>query len=197
MATVTQDVSPSRSYSPFEGMSEARRLTTAVPRGMVRFFSDEAVDAKPINDDLVINITGSLPQNFAYIFNSISWNIIVDRAADFFDVMRFRIFNGLPNGTNGSQQVAMFNFTNLSPTAALIANQRVLEFSRGNVSDWYPNVLIPPAPSQAMSFTISAFNAEDAAQAAGTQSFSASFYQYELNQAVRFPLNSPLPVGIR
>ncbi len=197
MALVTQTITPARSYSPFEGMSEAQRLVTSVPRGMVRFFTDVAVSAKPVNDDLVLNITGSLPQNFAYILNSVSWNIVVDRAADFFDVTRFRIFNGLPNGTNGSEQVATFNLSDVSPTAAIIANQRVLNFSLGTVTSWFPNVLIPPGPSQAMSFTLSAFNAENTVQAAGTQSFSASFYQYELNQAVRFPLNHPIPVGIR
>ncbi len=178
-------------------MSEAQRLVTAVPRGLVRFFSDEAVDAKPVNDDLVVNITGSLPAGFAYVISSLSFLLNVDTASNFFALTRFRIFNGLPNGTPGNEQVATFNLADVTPQSGVFANERILDFSLGSVREWYPQPLVLTQGAAAMSFTFQYFNANNNVQAAGTQFFNCAFYQYELNQAVRFPLNSPFPVGIR
>lgn len=197
MALVTQNVTPVRSYSPFEGMSEAQRLRSAVPRGLLRFFSDEALEAKPVNDDIVINVSCSLPLGFAYIFSSLSWVLVNDRAADWQPFAKARIFNGLPNGTPGNEQPATFNMTNVSPAAVVLAKQRVLDFSLGDPRTWWPQPLVATPGAAGMTFIISAFNATDTVEAAGTQFFNAAFYQYELNQAVRYPLNNPLPVGIR
>ncbi len=178
-------------------MSEARRLQSAVPRGMVRFFSDEAIDAKPVNDDYLLNITGSLPPSFAYILSSLSWSLTVDRAVDFNATTRFRIFNGLPNGTPGNEQVAAFNLANYGFGAAAALAQRILEFTEGSVREWYPQPLVITPGAAGMSFTLQVFNSNNTVMSAGTQFFNCAFYQYELNQAVRFPLNFPQPVGIR
>ncbi len=197
MALVTQNITPVRLFSPFEGMSEAQRLVTSVPRGMVRFFSDEALDAKPINDDLVVNITGSLPPAFAYVLSSLSYQLTDDRAEDFTAVTRFRIFNGLPNGIPGNEQVATFNLTSFAPGALISTPQRFLDFSLGSVREWFPQPLVRTQGATGISFTLQLGNGNNTAAAAGTQFFNCAFYQYELNQAVRFPLNSPFPVGIR
>jgi len=195
VALVTQTITPTRLFSPFEGMSEAQRLVSSVPRGMLRFFSDEAVDAKPVNDDLLINITGSLPPSFAYVLSSMSYQIQVDRAVDFDALARFRIFNGLPNGVPGNEQVALFNFTSLSSGVGV--QEKILEYSRGALREWYPQPLVRTQGAAGISFTLRITNGNNTVQAAGTQFFNCAFYQYELNQAVRFPLNSPFPVGIR
>lgn len=197
MALVTLNVTPTRHYSPFEGLSEAQRLVSAVPRGLLRFFSDIAVTAKPINDDLVINITGSLPIGFAYVISSLSYQLAADRAADFSAITRFRMFNALPNGTPGNEQVATFNLTNYGPGAAIAGPQRFLDFSLGSLREWYPQPLVLTQGAAGMSFTLQIGNGSDTAMAEGTQFFNCAFYQYELNQAIRFPLNFPLPVGIR
>jgi len=197
MALVTQDVGPVRSYSPFEGMSEAQRLVTAVPRGLLRFFSDTALDAKPVNDDLVVNITASLPPGFAYVLSSLSYVLAVDRAADFDEFARFRIFNGLPDGDAGNEQVAAFGLSLYIPGQAIAIAQRILNYSGGTPRDWFPQPLVRTKGALGMSFTLQLGNGENTVQAAGTQFFNCAFYQYELNQAVRFPLNFPLPVGIR
>jgi len=197
VALVTSTLVLTRNYSPFEGMDEATRMRTSIPRGLLRFVSTTAVAAKPVNDDLLVVGTGSLPPGFAYVISSMSWQIIVDRAADFHSTAFFRIFNGLPNGEVPNEQVSMFDFTDQSPTTAIKPNSRILEYSRGCLREWYPQPLVQTKGAAGMSFTVQAFNANNTVQAAGTQFFNCAFYQYELNQAVRFPLNSPIPMGIR
>lgn len=197
MALVTQNITPVSRYSPFEGMSEQQRLYNSVPRGLLRFFTTEAIDAKPVNDDLLVNITGSLPQGFAYVVSAISWQLTVTTAADFFATVFFRLFNAIPNGEVPNEQVANFNFQDASPSAAIVPANRILDFERGSLREWFPQPLVQTQGAAGMSFTARAFNPSNTVQPAGTQFFNLSFYQYELNQAVRFPLNSPFPVGIR
>ncbi len=197
MAVVTVTITPTRSYSPFEGLSEAQRLVTSVPRGLVRFFSDAAIDAKPVNDQMIVSVTGSLPAGFAYILSSLSWQVIVPRSADWTDLAMFRIFNGLQAAAVPNEQVSLFNLTDLVPQTTLRPNSKILEFTRGSIREWYPQPLVQSKDAAGMSFTLQGYNPTATVDVAGTQFFNAAFYQYELNQAVRFPLNSPLPTAIR
>lgn len=194
MAVVTQTVTPAVSYSPFEGMPEAQRMVSSVPRGIIRYASVDAVDAKPVNDDIRINVVGLLPAGFAYVLSSFSWKIIVDRAADFDDSVIFNLTNGIPNGIPPVTQDAACAFR-LQDTFFNV--RRVVDQSLGSLREMFPQPLVKTVGATTMSFTITASNGNNTVQAAGTQSFHMAFYQYELNQAVRFPLNSPVPVGIR
>ncbi len=201
MALVTQSITVaagtlSRLYAPFEGMSEAQRLVTAVPRGMVRFFSDVALAAKPVNDDLLVEVTGALPGGFAYVISALSYSLTVDRAADFHSNMKFRILAGLPGGPPGNEQNAIFSLGSFVPGSAIAVPTRILAYTFGSLREWYPQPFFNTS-ALSISFSLTIGNGSDTVQAAGTQFFSCSFYQYELNQAVRFPLNSPVPVGIR
>ncbi len=195
MATVAQNVTPLITYTPFEGMSEPQRLQNAVPRGMVRFFSNDALAAKPVDDDIVLNITGSLPPNFAYVISNLNFQIAVDRVADWDANCNFRIFNGLPNALPGNEQWATFGFSSF--VLSSLTNRRVLNFSTGSIREWFPNPIWRTQGAAGISFTLLAGNDVATVQAAGTMFFTASFYQYDLTQAVRFPLNFPIPVGIR
>lgn len=195
MAIVTQDVTPANSYTPFEGMPENVRLLNGVPRGLVRFEADIALTAKPVNDSMILNITSGLPTNFAYVLCSLSFQIQVDRATDWHTNLRFRMFNGLPAASAGNEQISVFNFEFYAPGSGVTA-QRILDYSKGDIRTWYPNPLWPKR-AEPMSFTLQAGNVAATVQAAGTMLFHAAFYQYDLTQALRYPLNSPLPVGIR
>ncbi len=196
MALVTQAVTPSRFYTPFEGMTEAHRLVTSVPRGLIKFEAEIASTAKPINDDYQLNITGSLPGGFAHILSSLSFQIQADTSVGFEDAVRFRIFNGIPTGVTNNSQIALFELDSF--ILKNVSNeQRILTYRLGSVREWFPQPLWPRPGSNATSFTLDASNGADPAMAAGTILFHIAFYQYELNQAVRFPLNSPIPVGIR
>ncbi len=194
MAVVTQGISPTRSYSPFEGLSERRRLQTAVPRGLIRFHSSEALDAKPVNDSIDLTFTCSLPSGFAYMVSALAFEIAVDTASDWDAVARFRIFNGLPNVAPGNTQVSSFEMAS-NPTTVAGDPQRVLTFGGGTLRNWYPNPVVKSTGAAGHSGILQYHNSAAAVGAAGTISFNLSFYQYELNQAIRYPLNFPLPVS--
>lgn len=192
MAQVTQDITPLRTYQPFEGISEAARIGSAVPRGIVRFEATPALVLKGINDDLIVNITGSLPLNFAHIVSSMSYGITVDRAADFNAKARFRIFDGIPGGSAGISQLFLLDFLFYSPDGS--EGQAILDVGTNKLREMLPG---PIWSRNAPSFTLQVNNQSNTAQGAGTMFFVIDFYQYDLTQAVRYPLNFPFPVGAR
>lgn len=196
MAVVTQSINPTRSYSPFEGMSEQGRLYNAVPRGMIRFDAEQQLTAKPVNDSYDFQATCSLPDGFAYILSALNFAITVDTATDFDAFVQSRVFNGLPNGIAGNTQFGLFGMSNVPGTVAEDP-RRILNFEFGGLREWWPGPITRTPKAAGASFIISYHNSAAAVQAAGSLFFHAAVYQYELNQAVRFPLNSPFPVGIR
>lgn len=196
MAVVSLGVTPDRTFSPFEGMSEAQRLVTAVPRGLIRFHSNIALAGKPVNDSVDLTYTCSLQPSFAYVLSSLSFEITVDTASDWDATCRFRAFNALPNVLPGNNQVALFNM-GTNPNAVSVDPARILDYSLGDVRAWFPQPLVRSQGAAGMSLILQYHNSAAAVGAAMTSNFSLALYQYELNQAVRFPLNSPFPVGIR
>ncbi len=177
-------------------MSEAVRLVTAVPRGLIRFDTETSLTAKPVNDSYDLQLTCSLPNGFAYVLSQLSFRISVDTASDFDAVASGRVFNGLPNVPTTNTQYAAFNMSSVPDT---VANDptRVLDYSLGSLNDWFPGPIVRSAEAIGHSFLLNYHNSAAAVQAAGSIFFHMSVYQYELNQAVRYPLNFPLPVGIR
>jgi len=196
VAVVTQAISPARTYSPFEGMSEQQRLYNAVPRGLVRFAATNALTAKPVNDSIDFQATCSLPDGFAYIVSSLSFDIRVDTATDWDANCTVIGFNTLPNSIPGNNQIAVFAMSNI-PQDVAEDPRRTLNYSLGDIRTWFPQPLVKPPGATGMSMLLQYHNSAAAVQAAGQITFNLAAYQYELNQAVRFPLNSPFPVGIR
>lgn len=196
MAVVTQGVTPDRTYSPFEGVTEAVRLVTAVPRGLVRFNSQLALAGKPVNDSVDLTFTCSLPSAFAYVVSSLSFSIAVDTASDWDAVCRFRGFNTLPSVAPGNDQVSVFAMSTYPGTVAQDPS-RVLDFSLGEVRPYFPQPLVRSQGAAGMSLILNYHNSAAAVGGTSVVDFNLAVYQYELNQAVRYPLNFPLPVGIR
>jgi len=75
--------------------------------------------------------------------------------------------------------------------------RRILHYQLGTLSANFPGPIVRTSSAIGHSLLVNYHNSAAAVQAAGSISFHASFYQYELNQAVRFPLNFPFPVGQR
>ncbi len=198
MAVVTQVIAPARSYSPFEGMSEAQRLASAVPRGLIRFDTvvGQTITAKPINDSYDLQVTCSLPDGFAYILSGLSFQVAVDTISDYDDTCQGRIFNGLPTAAPGGAEHAIFDMTEVASTVAL-RPMRILSYGRGTLATWFHHPFTRNLAGTGLSFLINYHNSAAPAAATGLVSFHLSIYQYELNQLVRFPLNYPTPVGSR
>lgn len=176
-------------------MPEAQRLVSAVPRGLVRFTTADALAAKPVNDSIDLTLSCSLPPGFAYVLSALAFEIIVDTATDWDPLCRFFIFSGIPNIPVASRQSSAYDMKTVDGVVGADVN-RILSFNEGNVRDWYPNPIFR-TDSAAISAQLQYHNSAAAVGAAGLINFHLSFYQYEINQALRYPLNFPLPVGIR
>lgn len=196
MAVVTQTVTPTRTYQPFEGMTEAARLWSAVPRGMLHFDAEVSLTAKPINDSYDLQVTSSLPDGFAHVFSSMSVQLVVDTASDLDAVATVRVFNGLPSAAPANTQFAAVTMTEVPSTVAL-GPSRILSYSLGDLREWFPGPIVRHTGAAGLSILFNTHNSAAAAAAEGAIFFHLSVYQYELNQAVRFPLNFPIPVGRR
>lgn len=196
MAVVSLGVTPERTFTPFEGLSEAQRLVSSVPRGLIRFHSNLALAGKPVDDSVDLTYTCSLQPSFAYVLSSISFELTVDTASDWDSTARFRLFNALGNVAPGNNQVALFNMGS-NPNAVASDPARILDFSLGDPRAWFPQPLVRSQGAAGMTAILQYHNSAAAVGGTMTTNFSLCFYQYELNQAVRFPLNSPFPVGIR
>lgn len=196
MAVVTQAVTPDRFYTPFEGMPDAVRLRNGVPRGLFRFFSDQSLAAKPVNDTMVINFTMALPPNFAYTLSKITYMLGVDTASDWEDECIIRAFNTMPNVAPGNEQWTTWGMRLHEPGSTL-QNRRVLTYELGTPREFYPTPMWLSEGGVGHSFLLNYANKAAAVQAAGVQFLSLECYQYDLSQAVRYPLNSPLPTTLR
>lgn len=163
---------------------------------MVRFHTNQALAAKPVNDSIDFTLTSSLPPSYAYILSHLSFDIAVDTATDWDAFSRFRIFNGAPGQPVGDSMPSSFVMDNVPDTVANDPH-RILSYRGGGIREWYPVPIYRTKSASGLSAILQYHNSAAAVGAAGTIEFSLGFYQYELNQAIRFPLNSPFPVGIR
>lgn len=177
-------------------MSERARMYNAVPRGMIRFSAIKVLSAKPINDDMNVNITSSLPPNFGYVFSYMFFELECDTATDWNATARFRMFNGIPNASVPNDQVAVVNMSNYND-AGTSDPKRIADMSLGDLGKRFPTPVWRTRDAAGMSAIVNYANGADPAQAAGLIEFHMAFYQYDLTQVVRFPLNFPLPVGNR
>lgn len=179
-------------------MSEAMRLRSSVPRGLVRFDTINAQGsvAKPVNDSYDLQLTCSLPPGFAYVMSSLNFELAADTISDFDGVCNVRVFNGLPNGPASSTQSAIFEMP-VYPNTVALDPSRILSYSTGSLAWWFHHPLVQTTGTLGMTVLLNFHNSAAAAGAAGVIDFHLALYQYELNQAVRYPLNNPLPVSNR
>jgi len=190
-----QIINASSSYVPYERPPQPMTLWSAIPRGLQTFFLAAAtLDAKAINDDFLLSIRATIPPNFAYVMNEVSWTISQDRALDWEDVCLLNLQNfyrglDLNNPVSGNW---------MNPTQSL---------DQGGVSDvrtmgngtlnWPTSPMIGTASTTGIQINFQAINGAAAAAAAGTVDFFISFWQFDLEQIRKYPINSPQPVHAR
>ena len=182
------------SRQPFEKPPQEQTMWSPIPRGMVHFALDGAVlDAKPVNDDQHLRISGVLPSGFAYQFLQIGMTIEQDVAASWQSRPIMRIVNWTPDASAGLHLVFVledsFEFADASAVSAVTVLRGLGEAGSHPTAH---QIIFQPGRG-AISFSFLAVNETDPAGAAGTVDFLASFLEYDLNQAVRFGLQTPLP----
>jgi len=178
----------SSSYLPFERPPDSYTLYSLIPRGLRRFFFASDVQAKPLNDELVVNLSATLPENFAYIWRSANFQITADFVTGFTDEVWLRLLNHISGEGVGSTENISSNFpiyvSNLAGSSSRMMRAPVLSQFAGPV--WAVH-------GGAITFRMQASNAAAAAMAAGFLISHCEFYEYDLTQAQRFYVNTPVP----
>lgn len=196
MAIVTDTIVPPHSYTPFEGIPDLVRINTAVPRGLVRFFFQDDLSIKPVNDSQLLVVQCNLPENFAYVFASLSMALSLTLASDWEDVIKLRTLNTIPNQPNGNAQVCIFSNTVESPVSSQVP-ERTLNYRFGDPRAYFPHPMWSSVPGTGPQFSFLWSNTIATVTGAPFLTFHLAFFQFDLSQAQRFPLNFPLPTMTR
>lgn len=187
MALVIQTIIPVESYVPYERPPQPAALWTAIPRGLLSFVVDsQQLDLKPINDTFLLQINATLPPQFAYVMTDCNFTLAgaidlskFDNSVNLNLQNFFRTTVGLSVGLNGNWRQDFFN-TNLS-------NQlRVMQ----KAQEWPNEVLLAPSGTTGVLTSFTATNQDAGATVAGTVNYYISFWQFDLEQIRKFPINS-------
>ncbi len=193
IAIVTDNLSYDSSYQAFERPPDTSTLYSAVPRGIRRFFFADDTSAKPINDTHNIFLTATLPVNFAYSLRSINLKISGDTISDLDNEADLRMFNHIPGQQVGTAEHMMLVMGLLNPATG--DPFKCLRGDSYNLSTFATPFWSVHGGSVTMRLHLA--NVAAAAAAAGFLISHAEFYEYDLTQAQRYYINTPLPVLAR
>lgn len=191
MANVDVTIAMDPTYQPYERPPDPATLWTAIPRGLRGFVVELGIlTAKPVNDTETLALTATLPANFAYVFAEISLRLSQDRADDW----RAEYTMNLQSWYQGLTGVST-SFTYPFQVHGLSLDER----ANGHQSmDHCPRApMWAPRGSSGILINITAANSKAAAAAAGTLSAYVNFWEFDLEQARKYPINAPIPTHSR
>jgi len=145
---------------------------------------------KPVNDTILLTISLTLPSGFAYVLNEFHVNIQVDTASDWHGEGQWRLSQTSP---------ANLGFDYRFPIPFILTSQNGVDLAgRGTRVDPATVTRTPIIPLQGgATQSVHFVNLAAAVQAAGTVDSVISFWEYDLNQAVYFPIHAPVGVYSR
>ncbi len=184
-------------YLPYERMPDPAALWTAVPRGLRGFIvNGAALELKPVNDQQLLSLTGTLPANFAYVFSEIHLTLAQNKAGNWSDLYTLNL-------QNWYQGILAMSETWILPFAdGLFGGPSSGDPVEKNSSAGSMDIL-PRAPMWATRGTsgilinIQTENLVGEAATAGTVTAHINFWEFDLEQIRKFPINSPIPTHSR
>jgi len=194
MANVAVSIAMDPTYLPFERPPDRAALWTSIPRGLRGFVVESGtLAAKPDSDTETLLLHGILPPSFAYVLCAISLRLSQDVADDW----RNEYTLNLANFYQGHLAVSSdWNFPFLGSAGGVAAAT-----TRGNSVSSTDNLPRAPMWSPSMStgiqVNITTANVQTAVGAAGTIAAYINFWEFDLEQARKYPINSPLPIHAR
>lgn len=189
-AIVTDNLDYLESYQPFERPPDPVTLYSLIPRGLRRFFLATAISAKPINDQINVFITATLPPNFAYILSRFNLTVSGDRATDWEEDMGLRMLNHIPGQPLGtSEQVSVF-----AKFIAATGNPNRTATEVQQAISQFAGPFWATATGGSATFRVDMTNTEATAAAAAFVITHCEFLEYDLTQAQRYYVNTPYPV---
>jgi len=192
VAQVTTAISLVGSFQPFERPPQAMALWTAIPRGLQSLTATAAtLDAKPINDIQLLTLTAILPPNFGYVFADVALSIAQD-VADAWDpafILNLQNFYRAPQAVSLGLSISAM----LPSLAGGFGTVRSTAEKTGALS--FP--IVGTKETTGIQINLQATNQAAPAGAAGTVNCYISFWQFDLEQIFKFPINSPIPTNAR
>lgn len=192
MANVAVAIDMDATYLPYERPPQPQTLWTAIPRGLRGFIVElGTLTAKPVNDTETLVLSGILPANFAYVLSEISLTIFQDEADDWQGAYTLNLQNWY-QGFLGVSTNWTIGFSNI---AALGGGSKT---NGRDTLDYLPRgPMWAPRGTSGIQITIQTFNSQAAVAAAGTVSAYINFWEFDLEQARKYPINAPIPVHSR
>lgn len=187
MAVVLTAFSSVFSRVPFIKPPDMQRMITPMPRSIVTFGIDEAVlEEKPINDQQTVQVAVSLPVAFAYRMINSELSIVQQGGAGTYKTGELQITGGM-RGKDVSfttkHVMPKFDTSTFAPIAgAAMWNMAV-------VPSYIIQSVVGPGFAPIVDYRI--VNTAAPAAVAGTLSFLATFYEYDIEQVQMFPALVP------
>lgn len=192
MALDVQTIVMTSSYVPYERPPQPYTLWTAIPRGLQSFLVSAALDAKALNDDAFLILQATLPPNFGYVLADQFLGIVQDLAANWDNTVNLNLQNfyradvGISVGLTGNYPQEFPNTRQDTAGRAIRLVQPLPSFP-----------LIGTPGTTGVFCQMSAWNNVDAATLAGTVDAYLSFWQFDLEQIRKYPINTPIPTHAR
>lgn len=193
MALVIQNEAAVSSFVPYERPAQPYTLWSAIPRGLQSFIVDgQVLDLIAAGDGALLNIQGVLPPNFGYVMMDLNLTLAMASAGiDWAATMSLNLQNfyrapGLSLALAGNWPQSMASVSQDSSTRQLLQTQA-----------WPTFPIIGTPGTSGIQINVSTFNNAGTARAVGTIQFYIAFWQFDLEQIRKFPINSPQPVQLR
>jgi len=192
MATVIQTQVMTPSFVPYERPPQPDTLWSAIPRGLQSFIVDtQQLDLKAINDTQILQLTGTLPPNFGYVMSDANASISQDQADDWQPSVSLNLQNFYRAPVNIS--VGLSSNWLQAFRQGLTTSTRHLE----QIQPWPAFPIIGSTDTTGALIVITMINSQAAAAAVGTINAFIAFWQFDLEQIRKFPINSPIPTHSR
>lgn len=190
MAALVDNLTYLSSYTPFERPPEFKTLSSLIPRGLRRFYFEGDLTDKGAGDTLQALLTLTLPDSFAYSISRFDLVLEDARATDWRGQCLLFLLNHIPGQPLGSRQDMnlVFDFGSF-PSPMRNAN------TTGGVLSQF---ISPMWSTHSGEITFRANIYNPSATAATTQNLRShvEFYEYDLVQAQRYFVNTPIPVRV-
>ncbi len=196
MALVTQNIAATGSYVPYERPPQPYTLWTAIPRGLQSFVVDgQQVDVKPVNDEFLLNVTATLPPNFGYVMQDLNFTVAQNRAEDWSAVVNLNLQNFYRAPETEALALAG-NWVNDWPIfAAGIAGGQTRSLSGPLFLPTMP--IVGVRGTTGILIVAAATNQVATVTLTGILNMYMAFWQFDLEQIRKFPINTPLPTHPR
>lgn len=193
MALVIQNLAMTPSYVPYERPPQPITLWSAIPRGLQSFIvRTQQIDIKPVNDDFQLNLTALLSPNFGYVMADANFSFAGARAVDweaecnlnlqFF----YRANQTLSFGLAGNWRQSMLISSLFTDSRAMVIDHPFPSFP-----------MIGSEGSTGIQIVLSAWNGNNTAAPIGVVNAFLSFWEFDLEQVRKYPINSPIPTHAR